>query len=110
MSLILLQFYIMQLYMWSVIISTIILFGSAIFIFNATVQRKGIDEATKQNESVGSSTDKSKTLPFILCVLPIVNILISIFFIVIMALINLYDAGKIKYDILGAIDKISENK
>jgi len=107
-----LSYYFMNLYMQSVIISTIIFFGGSLFIFNATVNRKGIDEVTKPSES-SSSTGKlgrPETLPFLLCVLPIVNILVSIFFIVVMVLINLYDAGKIKFDFLGSLDKTDENK
>lgn len=108
MGFVALSYYFMNIYMWSVIISTIIFFGSAIFISNAEINRNGIDGLMKKGES--QNNKKIETLPFLLCVLPIINILLSIFLIAIMALINLYSAGKIKYDILDAVDKVSENK
>ena len=98
MGFVALSYYFMNLYMWSVVISTIIFFGSAIFISNAEINRKGIDGLAKQNEST-NSTGVKETLPFLLCILPVINVLLSILLITIMALINLYSKGKIKYDI-----------
>lgn len=88
MGFVALSYYFIEIYMQSVIISTIIFFMTGISVAQndklSAVGGSGND-ANKQLEKVNAIAEKITQNPFILMILPVVNIIFSIILIIILA-------------------------
>ena len=97
-----LSYYFMNIYMWSVILSTLIYFCAMFVVANTMMEQKRMDglmkTANKSND--GAFIEKIAQNPFLLFVIPIVNTIVIFLMIGMVAMIRLHQWGKIKLDIL----------
>jgi len=109
MELILLQFWFIEIYMWSVVISTMIFIMGSFTLANSVMDKKGIDGLMQSNAEAKTNgfMDKVVQSPFILFVIPGVNLLVSIIMIIMVAVLGLHKRGKIKFDL---VDQMTNKK